>query len=119
MITLIKSQPEPDDLQKEREKAYGDYKTPKVLDQIKEDFKNKCYICEMKNPPVINVEHFIPHKDDHTLKFQWDNLFYACGHCNNIKLAKYNNILNCTNLKDDVENVIRLKMDPFPLQMLK
>lgn len=114
MITFNKSQPEPVDLAPERLKASGTYRTEGVLTTLKNDFYNKCYICEYKNPTTINVEHFIPHKNDRHLKFDWDNLFFSCSHCNNIKKEQYDNILNCTLEEDDVENKIKLSISiPF------
>ena len=103
MLFFEKSQPAPACLKIEKKKANGDYKCGDVLPRLKKDFKNKCYICEQKEPTSINVEHFIPHKGDSELKFSWDNLFWSCAHCNNIKSDKYNNILNCTDINDDVE----------------
>ena len=74
-------------------KKDGDYKCRCVLRILRDDFKNKCYICERKDIADINVEHFKPHRNkNRDLKFDWNNLFYACGHCNNIKLAQYNDI---------------------------
>jgi hypothetical protein len=40
------------------------------------------------------VEHIVAHKSDPALKFDWDNLFIACWHCNNIKSTKYDDIIN-------------------------
>lgn len=114
MINIKKSQPEPSSLSKERAKTNGSYSTPEILEQLKADFHNKCYICEF-TPLSINVEHFVSHKGDTTLKFSWDNLFWSCSHCNNIKLGLYDNILNCTDKEDDVENAIKLVMtNPLP-----
>ena len=63
-----------------------DYKDPVVVKQLKKDFHSKCYICEQKHFPNLNVEHFIPHLDDETLKLDWNNLYYACSRCNSIKI---------------------------------
>ena len=96
MINIKKSEHPPKCLSEEKKKANGDYKCGEVLDRLKEDFHNKCYLCEEKEPSTINVEHFIPHQGNKDLKFDWKNLFWACGHCNNTKLAKYKNIIDCT-----------------------
>ena len=59
----------------------GDYKCGDVLELLKNDFKNKCYICECKESLISrNTEHFIPHKGDKNLKFDWNNLFWSCSH---------------------------------------
>ncbi len=119
MVFFEKSQPEPECLAIEKEKADGDYKCDNVLTKIKEDFKNKCYICEYKEPETINVEHFRPHNGNKDLKFSWDNLFWSCSHCNNTKLDKYDDILNCTDLNDDVENKLKYIIKPFPFEEVK
>jgi HNH endonuclease. len=119
MVHFEKSQPAPDCLEFEKCKKNGNYKCGTVLERIKNDFKNKCYICEYKEPITINVEHFIPHEGDNELKFSWDNLFLSCGHCNNTKLAKYNNILNCTCLSDKVDTDLKYIFKPFPYEKVK
>ena len=116
MLYLPKSQPAPDCLAHEKTKADGDYKCGDVLNRLASDFKNKCYLCEDKTATSINVEHFIAHKGDKNLKFDWANLFYACGHCNNIKLAKYNSLLNCTT-DADIEAKIRYDIKSFPKEL--
>lgn len=118
MIYFEKSQSAPDCLEKEKLKVSGDYKCGCVLERLKNDFKNKCYICESKAMTGINVEHFKSHQGDIDLKFDWDNLFFACGHCNNTKLAKFDDILNCTDLNDDVENALKYEFKPFPYELV-
>lgn len=114
MVYFEKSQPAPTCLETEKAKASGDYKCGDVLQRLSTDFKKKCYICERKDPSSVNVEHFVPHKGNKDLKFDWNNLFWACGHCNNIKLDKHTNLLNCTLEEDDLENKIKLSLKPFP-----
>jgi len=118
MIYIQKTQPAPPCLALEEAKATGTYNCVGVLDQNKIDFKNKCYLCEDKEPHSINTEHFTPHRGDKILKFEWDNLFYCCSHCNNTKLdkAKYDYILNCTVEADAVETNIRYHINPFPME---
>lgn len=114
MINIKKSYPEPSSLLEEKEKESGSYRCSDVLKQLQHDFYNKCYICEYKKPTTLNVEHFLPHKGDLELKFQWNNLFLACSHCNNIKGIKYDNILNPIIDDEDVENFIHYEMPTFP-----
>lgn len=116
MLYLPKSQPAPDCLAHQKTKASGDYKCGDVLTRLAKDFKNKCYLCEDKTATSINVEHFIAHQGDINLKFDWQNLFYACGHCNNVKLAKYNALLNCTTDKA-IEQKIRYSIKSFPKEL--
>lgn len=113
MIKITKS-PEPAQLSVERNRNNGSYRHPEIVNVIKKDFYNRCYLCEA-NPQSINIEHLVPHCDDHELKFKWDNLFWSCGHCNNIKLAKYDNILDCTT-QADIEDILIYQFDPFPTE---
>jgi len=118
MVHFEKSQPAPECLDTEKAKAYGDYKCGDVLERAKTDFKNKCYICGYKEPSSINVEHFRPHKGNKELKFQWENLFWSCSHCNNTKLDKYDDIINCTDINEDIENRLKITMRPFPKEIV-
>ncbi|MHA8102888.1 HNH endonuclease [Aquirufa nivalisilvae] len=119
MVYFEKSQPAPDCLELEKAKANGDYKCTEVLERIKNDFKNKCYICEYKEPVTINVEHFRPHKGDKNLKFDWKNLFWSCSHCNNTKLDNYQTILNCTDSSHEVEKKLKYIFNPFPYEKVQ
>ncbi len=116
MVFFEKSQPAPDCLEIEKNKKSGDYKCGNVLETLKNDFKNKCYICEDKAPTTINVEHFVPHKGNKNLEFEWNNLFWACGHCNNTKLDNYTPILNCTDKNEEIETKIKYIFSPFPAE---
>lgn len=59
------------------------------------------------------VEHLLPHKNGKYLdrKFDWNNLFWACGHCNNVKNQnKYDEgIIDCC--KTDPEEVISFQLE--------
>ncbi|MEL4204918.1 hypothetical protein C9E85_15615 [Plesiomonas shigelloides] len=87
--------------------ARRSYSEEDVLNKLREIFYDKCYLCEIKDPTSINVEHFDAHQGNLDKKFDWNNLFYVCGRCNNIKLAKYNNLLDCTNNAVDVFRSIK------------
>ena len=117
MINIVKSQPAPACLQQEKLKQSGDYKCGDVLERLKNDFHNKCYICEEKYITSMNVEHFKPHRNtDIELKFDWNNLFLACAHCNNTKRANpdYDNLLNCTDETPRILEMIQFKVESFP-----
>jgi uncharacterized protein (TIGR02646 family) len=114
MVHLPKAQPGPPCLEVEKTKANGTYHCEGVLERIQKDFKNKCYLCEDKAPLSINIEHFKPHRGDKELKFDWNNLYYACSHCNNTKLDKYEYILDSTRSADGVDQRIKYKINPFP-----
>lgn len=119
MVFFQKSQPAPACLAIEKNKKSDKYNCGDVLARLKEDFKNKCYICEYKAPIVINIEHFKPHKGDRNLMFDWGNLFFACGHCNNIKLDKYENMLDCTDISHQIETKLRYIFNPIPFEMVQ
>lgn len=101
-----KSQRAMDSLQRAKLRN-GSYNTPEVNAALKEMFHGKCYICENKEITSYQIEHLIPHRGNAELKYDWDNLFLACTHCNNTKLDKYEPILDCT--KIDVEQVIAFR----------
>lgn len=83
------------------------YNTENVNKALKEVFHGKCYICENKNATSYQIEHLIPHRKDVELKYDWNNLFWSCAHCNNIKSDKYEPILDCT--QEEVESLIAFR----------
>lgn len=115
MIHIKRTYPEPLALTGERKKNNGNYRHKDISETIQKLFHNRCYLCE-DIPQSINIEHLVPHRDsNHALKFSWDNLFWSCAHCNNIKLARYDSILDCT--KDPyIESRLVYKFDPFPTE---
>ena len=72
----------------------SDYRSGIVFQMLVEDFHEKCYICEDSVHTSPNVEHRISHKSDPILKYDWNNLYLSCGHCNNIKLGRYDDIID-------------------------
>jgi len=104
MVRLNKSQLPPD----VTIRSSNDYREGPVFTILTSDCHDKCYICEIK-PTAINVEHIVPHRSDPALKFDWSNLLIACGHCNNIKHTKYDDILDPTQC--DPEEHIALSID--------
>lgn len=88
------------------------YNTPEVNAALMEMFHGKCYICENKEGiSSFQIEHLKPHKGDTALKYDWENLFWSCAHCNNIKNAKYDPILDCT--KVDVDQKIAFRKEGY------
>lgn len=112
MIKVERSFPAPASLDIEKEKKNGSYTESDVITQLKSDFHNKCYICGLKGLQDPQVEHLRPHKDGQykDLKFDWENLFLSCGHCNSVKnQEKYeNNIIDCC--KEDPEAFIDFQL---------
>ena len=98
-------------------KKEEDYRSERVISILQKDFYNKCYLCEEKNPTSINVEHFRSCKNNETLKFNWENLFFACAHCNKIKGSQYDHIIDCT--KDDPEMYIHIRFDSYPMHYVE
>jgi uncharacterized protein (TIGR02646 family) len=120
MIYFQKSQPAPKSLTSEKAKKNGTYRTNEVIERLSADFKNKCYICELKST-TLQIEHFKPHRNNVNLMFDWNNLFWACGHCNNIKGDNllYDNILNCTDKTHDIENKLKFIFQPFAAERVE
>jgi 5-methylcytosine-specific restriction endonuclease McrA len=89
-----------------------DYRSGIVFETLINDCRHKCYICE-DNPTSINVEHIVPHKSDPALKYDWDNLFIACGHCNNIKGERYSDVINpaLTDPEEPMSSTLEEKSD--------
>ncbi|MCM1145374.1 MAG: hypothetical protein NC318_00845 [Blautia sp.] len=108
MVKVVRSFPAPESLAEEAKKAAGRYDKPDVVERLKRDFHNKCYICEIKELQDPNVEHLLPHKNGKypERKFDWENLFWSCGHCNGIKNSgKYDaGIIDCC--KQDPEQYL-------------
>lgn len=97
-------------LQKAKERRTS-YNTPEVNMALYEMFHGKCYICENKNPSSIQIEHLEPHKGNIDLKYDWNNLFWSCAHCNNIKSDSFHPILDCT--KERVDDVITFRKEGY------
>lgn len=112
MVKIERSFPAPESLAEEARKVNGRYDREDVIEQLKKDFYNKCYICEMKELQDPNVEHLLPHKKGKypERKFDWENLFWSCGHCNGMKNnSKYDEgIIDCC--KNDPEKYIYFRV---------
>ncbi|MGB0922653.1 MAG: HNH endonuclease [Pseudoalteromonas shioyasakiensis] len=104
MFNAVRNEPAPTSLAGKRK-----YDSKDVWDALKKVFHKKCYICETSAPSEINVEHFVPHEGNEVLKYDWNNLYLSCGRCNNIKLAKYNDLLDCCDPDTDVVRAIKYK----------
>lgn len=84
------------------------YNMPEVNAALTEMFRGKCYVCENKEGiSSFQIEHLIPHRGDVDLKYDWNNLFWSCAHCNNIKNDKYDPILDCSQV--DVDHKIAFR----------
>lgn len=97
MVKVKRSFPAPASLALEKCKANGKYNGKDVVRQLAADFHGKCYICEIGDLQDPVVEHLVPHAGDKDRKFDWENLFFCCHHCNAMKNeTRYDNgILDC------------------------
>lgn len=99
MVKVERSFPAPESLAREAKKANGSYTEADVVERLRKDFHDKCYICGLKELQDPNVEHLLPHKNGRypERKFDWENLFWSCSHCNGMKNnSKYDEgILDC------------------------
>lgn len=120
MVYFEKTTEAPVSLAREKAKGTnGSYREDDVMTLLNKDFHGKCYICETKYPTGINVEHFVPHRGNIDLMYDWNNLFLTCPHCNNTKEMlerapeRSDGFLNCTVPEDRVDECIsyRLKID--------
>lgn len=122
MVKIERSFPAPLSLAVEEQKKTGSYEKPDVVERLKKDFHNKCYICELKNLQDPQVEHLLPHKNGKypERKFDWNNLFWACGHCNGVKNQnKYDeSILDCCKSDPEKEISFGLKEGEIELKRL-
>lgn len=112
MVKVERSMPAPDSLNLEKMKVNGSYAKPDVVERLKQDFHNKCYICELDNLQDPQVEHLRPHFDGKykNLKFDWNNLFWSCAHCNGVKnQRKYDDhIIDCCKVDPETKIYFRL-----------
>lgn len=108
MVKVERSFPAPESLIAEAGKINGNYNKPDVVKRLKEDFHDKCYICEIKGLQDPQVEHLLPHKNGlfKERMFDWNNIFWCCGHCNQVKNQEIYDvgIIDCC--KEDPEKLL-------------
>ena len=118
MIYFEKRATPPPSLAIEKANGSENYRGQDVIDALSEDFNAKCYLCETKWPTGINVEHFDEHRGNRDKMFDWNNLFYACAHCNNTKNSLFrtrqSNLLNCTIADHKVDYWIEYRLSGHP-----
>ena len=123
MVKVERSFPAPESLAVEAAKINGSYKEKDVTERLKKDFHDKCYVCEIKGLQDPEVEHLLPHKNGKYLerKFDWNNLFWCCGHCNSIKNnGKYDSgIIDCCNQDPEELMTFSLKGDDISVKAVE
>jgi hypothetical protein len=102
MFNVIRPAEVPESLQHQRK-----YDGEDVYSILEDIFFKKCYLCETKEPQDINVEHFHAHAGNFDKKFDWNNLYFACSRCNNIKGDRYNNLVDCCDPQQDAFRAIK------------
>ncbi|MCL1802825.1 MAG: HNH endonuclease [Eubacteriaceae bacterium] len=85
-----------------------DYRRGILFQMLVEDCCGKCYICEDSVHTAPNIEHRVSHRGNPSLKFDWNNLFLSCSHCNNTKSDRYDGIIDPS--KADPEQFIELSL---------
>ena len=104
--TTEKSEQAVESLKNSEEKG-STYNTKEVMGALFETFHGKCYICEANERSSYQIDHLVPHRGDKKLKYDWNNLFLSCAHCNNIKSDKYDPIIDCT--EEEVDELIAFR----------
>ena len=99
MVKVTRSPNPPPSLAVESKKKSGSYRQPDVIERLNQDFHGKCYLCEIAPLQSVEVEHLRSHQNGKypERKFDWNNLFLSCPHCNSVKnQRKYDErILDC------------------------
>ena len=106
-MVKMKKSPLPDGVDIKSEK---DYQGSAVFSLLLDDCYHKCYICENKPIPP-EVEHRVAHRGNEKLKYDWNNLFCSCVHCNRVKNQPkfYGGIIDP--VQTDPEEYIELRLE--------
>lgn len=94
-------------LKHEKTLANGAYNKKEVVEALKIVFHKKCYLCENKNVTSYQIDHLRPCRQDTDKKFDWNNLYLSCAHCNNTKSDSFEHILDCS--LEDIDNLISFR----------
>lgn len=113
MVKRERTYPAPKSLEKRQ--SYNEEDVTSELDKI---FNHKCYICELPNLQDGLVEHRVSHKGNDDLKYDWDNLFWSCPHCNQWKNQERfeKDVIDCCH--QNPENHIQCKYDPYSSEVV-
>jgi uncharacterized protein (TIGR02646 family) len=94
--------------------SHKKYNTKEVVEILNPMFHGKCYLCERDELSDPEIEHFDPHEDDNQKKYDWNNLYYSCSRCNNIKSHTNKNLLDCCDSTIDVFRMIKCILPSIP-----
>ena len=85
------------------------YNGEDVQQQLREDHRGKCYICERRMGTDFEIEHLVSQSGNDDLRYEWENLLAACGYCNTRKSNGYDGMVNP--LQTNVEEEIKQELD--------
>lgn len=108
MFNTTRSLPAPDCLN------HKQYNTEEVVKILHPMFYGKCYLCESDELSDPEIEHFDPHEKNDQKKYDWNNLYYACGRCNSIKSTTHKNLLDCCDSSIDIFRTIKCVLPSTP-----
>lgn len=103
MIRVMKSEIVPQSLLKTKR-----YDGEDTKNQLMEDQREKCYICERYLETDFTIDHLHSQKFYPELIKGWKNLYLACSYCNEKKKNDFDNILNPSevNIEDEIQQSI-------------
>ncbi len=68
-----------------------------LLPDLREQTRNHCSYCDAFPPklPDNTIDHFLPKGNSrfYHLSYQWENLYFACGHCQRAKMEQFDDAL--------------------------
>ncbi len=89
------------------------YKGDDVCEQLFSDHDGKCYLCEARVGCYYEIDHLQSRKHFPERTYDWQNLFLACGSCNNKKKDNFDDLPDP--LSTPLEEIIRITPDPATL----
>lgn len=106
MVKVERSPDAPASLAVEKEKGTRNYRGEDVIVKLNEDFRGKCYLCEINDLQSVEVDHLKAHHNgrDRDRLFDWNNLFLCCAHCNGVKnMKQYEDlVLDCCQVEPEI-----------------
>lgn len=99
MVKVERNPVAPASLAQEKANGTTNYRGFDVVQRLREDFHEKCYLCEIDKVQDPQIEHLKAHHNgqDRDRMFDWNNLFFSCSHCNSIKNRRIyeESVLDC------------------------
>lgn len=79
-----------------------------TLQALHDIFFSKCYLCESIKLSDKEIDHFQPKSSFPSKTHDWENLYLICRHCNGIKSANENRLLDCCDPNTNVFEAIKI-----------